>query len=274
MRPQFPGMDPWLELPTLWPDLHSRLITSIADELSPRLAPRYFVGVGTRTTVVAELDIDRIYQPDVTIHHAQRRSESGGSGVAVLESPAVMPVEVVIPVGEEVEETFIAIQELPGRKLVAVIEVLSPTNKKTADGRREYLKKRDDLIKSRVSLVEIDLLRGGAPMPIKSPPPQTDYRILICRAGRAKSADLYVFSCRSPIPPITIPLLPGDAEPTLDLNKVLHALIERARYDLVIDYSQPPQPPLRPEDEPWAAEIIKRATDQSPESTAGKGTES
>ena len=31
---------------------------------------------------------------------------------------------------------------------------------------------------------------------------------------------------------IPIPLLPGDAEPTLDLNAVLHALIERARYDL------------------------------------------
>ena len=41
----------------------------------------------------------------------------------------------VIPVGEEVEETFLAIQELPGRKLVTVIEVLSPTNKKTADAR-------------------------------------------------------------------------------------------------------------------------------------------
>jgi hypothetical protein len=274
MRPQFPGMDPWLEQPTLWPDVHSGLINSIRDTLAPLLAPRYFVGVGTRTTVVAELEIDRIYQPDVTIHYAQRRGESGGSGVAVLEPPTVMPVEVVIPVGEEVEETFIAIQELPGRKLVAVIELLSPTNKKTTDGRREYLKNRDDLIKSRVSLVEIDLLRSGAPMPIKSPPPQTDYRILICRAGRAKSAELYAFSCRSPIPPITIPLLPGDAEPTLDLNAVLHSLIERARYDLIIDYGQPPQPPLRSEDEPWAAEIIKRGTDQSPESTAGKGTES
>ena len=24
MRPQFPGMDPWLEHPTLWPDVHSQ----------------------------------------------------------------------------------------------------------------------------------------------------------------------------------------------------------------------------------------------------------
>ena len=155
-----------------------------------------------------------------------------------------------------------------------MIEVLSPTNKKTVDGRRDYLKKRDDLIKTRVSLVEIDLLRGGAPMPVKSPPPQTDYRILICRAGRSKSAELYAFSCKSPIPPIAIPLLPGDAEPTLDLNAVLHALIDRARYDLVIDYDRPPQPPFSPEDEPWAAAIIARGIRSvTPESTAGKGTD-
>ncbi len=271
MRPPFPGMDPWLEHPTLWPDVHSRLITSMADELAPRLAPRYFVGVETRMTLVTNLDIDRIYQPDVTIHSAQRGGEPSGPGVAVLDPPEVKPLEVVVPVGEEIEETFVAIQELPGRRLVAVIEVLSPTNKKTAEGRTDYLKKRDDLIKTRVSLVEIDLLRGGAPMPVKAPPPQTDYRILICRAGRAKSAELYAFSWKTPIPPIAIPLLPGDAEPMLDVNAVLHALIERARYDLVIDYRQCPQPPLRPEDEPWAAAIIARASDQTPESTPGNG---
>jgi hypothetical protein len=271
MRPLFPGMNPWLEQPALWPDVHSRLITSMADELAPRLAPRYFVGVETRTTFVTDLDIDRIYQPDVTIQSAQRGGQLRGSGVAVLDPVAIQLLEVVIPVSEEIEETFVAIQELPGRKLVAVIDVLSPTNKKTAEGRKEYLKKRDDLIKTRVSLVEVDLLRGGAPMPVKSPPPQTDYRIIICRAGRSKSAELYSFSWMTPIPSIPIPLLPGDAEPMLELNAVLHALIDRARYDLVIDYQKPPLPPLRPEDEPWAAAVIARASDQSPESTSGKG---
>ncbi len=34
MRPQFPGMDPWLEHPDLWPDVHNSLITAIRDELS------------------------------------------------------------------------------------------------------------------------------------------------------------------------------------------------------------------------------------------------
>ena len=271
MKPQFPGVNPWLEHPTLWPDVHNRLINAVADDLAPRLAPRYFVGVGSRTTVVSDMDIDRIYQPDVTVHATVLVSPPRGTSVAVLDRPEVKPVLVAIPIGEEVEETFVAIQELPGRKLVAVIEVLSPTNKKTVDGRTDYLKKRADHIRSRVSLVEIDLLRGGAPMPLKAPPSPSDYRIVVCRAGRAKSAELYAFSCRVPIPQIPIPLLPGDAEPILDLNAVLHALIDRARYDLVVDYGQPPQPPLPDQEASWAAAIIARATDQNPDSTAGKG---
>ena len=48
MRPPFPGMDPWLEHPAIWPDVHNRLITAIADDLTPRLAPRYFVGIEQR----------------------------------------------------------------------------------------------------------------------------------------------------------------------------------------------------------------------------------
>jgi hypothetical protein len=257
-------MDPWLEHPAFWPDVDSRLITSIADDLAPRIAPRYFVGVGTRTAVLTDRDIDQVYHPDVTNHSTQSRAQPQPAGVALLESPE-QSMPVVVPIGEEIEETFVAIQELPGRKLVTVVEVLSPTNKKASDGRADYLKKRNDRVRSRVSLVEIDLLRGGEPMPIEPPPPQTDYRVLICRAGRRKSAELIVFPWTTPIPPIPIPLLPGDAEPALDLSAVLHALIDRARYDLVVDYQRPPQPPLGRDNEALASTIIAQASNPRPD---------
>ncbi len=38
MRPPFPGMDPWLEHPAIWPDAQNSLITAIRDELAPRIA--------------------------------------------------------------------------------------------------------------------------------------------------------------------------------------------------------------------------------------------
>jgi hypothetical protein len=251
-------MDAWLESPTIWPDVHDRLITSIADELGARLRPRYFVGVESRTTVLTGLDIDRVYKPDVAIHATESRAAVRGAGVAVLQNPDVQTYSVSLPTSEVAEETFLQILELPGRRLVTVIEVLSPTNKKTSGARADYLKNREDLIRTSVSLVEIDLLRSGEPMPVRKPPPLSDYRILICRARRSRDAVLYAFPYTSPIPAVPIPLLPGDSEPVLDLNGVLHALIDRAGYDLIMDYAQPPDPPLRPGDETWAASIINQ----------------
>jgi len=58
--------------------------------------------------------------------------------------------------------------------------------------------------------------------------------------------------------------LPGDAEPNLELNEILHALYERAGYDLSIDYQQPPQPRLSKDDQLWAAAILARAVDSVP----------
>ena len=34
----FPGMDPYLEHPTLWPGVHNRLIIALADVLSPPMS--------------------------------------------------------------------------------------------------------------------------------------------------------------------------------------------------------------------------------------------
>ncbi len=256
MRAPFPGMDPWLEGPVLWADVHISLIQSIRDTLAPLLRPRYFVGVESRTTILAGVDVAQLYRLDVAIQATPSRAGVREANLAVLELPEVQTFTVSVLDDEEVEERFIRILELPSRKLVTVIEVLSPTNKNTADGRADYLKKRSDLRRARVNLVEIDLLRDGEPMPVMPAPPSSDYRILVCRAHSRGNSVLTTFPYTSPIPPIPIPLLPGDDEPLLGLNGVLHALIERAQYDLVVDYSQPPDPPLRPADEPWAAAIV------------------
>jgi hypothetical protein len=64
---------------------------------------------------------------------------------------------------------------------------------------------------------------------------------------------LFTFSLRQLIPAVLVPLLPGRDEPALDLNAVLHALYERARYDLRLDYARPAVPPLVDDDAAWAA---------------------
>jgi Protein of unknown function (DUF4058) len=222
MRPPFPGMDPWLEHPDFWPDLHNSLITAMRDVLNRQVVPRYVVRVESRTTVLSGLDVDLVYRPDLAVRAADLSSPARPTGVAVIERTQVEPYQVLVPIEQdEIEETFLTIQELPGRRLVTVIEVLPPTNKKTKNARREYLERRHSLIRAGVNFVEIDLLRSGEPMPVRNAPPRSDYRILICRPRKSRNADLYGFSYRSAIPDVPIPLLPADAEPVLQLNEVL-----------------------------------------------------
>jgi hypothetical protein len=182
---------------------------------------------------------------------AERLIESPSSaGVGVLE------LDVEVPVTDLVEEWYLEIHETATGKVVTVIEVLSPTNKSRLAGRKQYRRKRNRILDTRTSLVEIDLLRAGDPMPVTTRRPvQSDYRILVSRGAARPRAKLYAFGVRQAIPMVPIPLLPRDTEPMLDLNTVVHAVYERARFDLRLNYSQDPVPPLGEDDAAWAREI-------------------
>jgi hypothetical protein len=65
---------------------------------------------------------------------------------------------------------------------------------------------------------------------------------------------------RQPIPAFELPLLPGDNEPLVELNAILHKLYTHARFDLLLDYGQPPVPPLAGPDAEWARGVIRQAT--------------
>ena len=95
-----------------------------------------------------------------------------------------------------------------------------------------------------MNLVEIDLLRSGQRMPLSDAPPPSDYRILVFRPRPFRIAEVYGFSYKDPIPPIPIPLLPREAEPSLDLNSILHAL-HRAG-GLRSEHRLPPTAPSAP----------------------------
>ena len=260
MRFPFPGMDPWLELPTLWLDVHNSLITAIRDDLASRVAPKYHVGV-EQHTYLSVLDARSfIGRPDIVISRTKSGKRGGRAAVsahATVTGTHVLKLDVEVPIRDRVEEWYLEIRIAETGKLVTVIEVLSPTNKSAGPGRRKYLRKRTKILDSRTSFVEIDLLRGGKRMPLSSPETvEGDYRILVSSGRTRPRAELYVFDVRQPIPAIPIPLLAKDPEPSLDLNAVLHALYERARFDLVLDYSKSPTPPLREKDAAWASEIV------------------
>ena len=48
MHIPFPGMNPYLEQPGLWPQVHHRLIVAMADAITPQMAPNYRVSIEER----------------------------------------------------------------------------------------------------------------------------------------------------------------------------------------------------------------------------------
>jgi hypothetical protein len=170
-----------------------------------------------------------------------------------------------LPAAEEVEIGHLAVyavdEPTKERWLVTVIEVLSPVNKMSKGGRQKYLEKRGELLGNRTSLVEIDLLRAGEPLPMRGDAPRSDYRVVVARGWQRPRAYVYPCNLRDPLPDFPLPLQRSDAEPLIPLNATLHDLCARARYDLELDYNLAPKPPLRAEDAEWARQLVAMAQD-------------
>lgn len=255
MPSPFPGMDPYLERRNVWPDVHSALIVATRDALAPQVATAYYVAIEERTYIVALDGAEFIGRPDVAIVTAPAEAQPvGEAGTATAVTS--MAQTVVLPLFEEVRERYLEIRAAQTHAVVTVIEVLSPSNKASGEGREAYEEKRRQVLSTLTNLVEIDLLRGGQPMEMQ-PPPQGDYRILVRAGWERPHARLYVCSVRQAIPEVPVPLRRGEQEARVHLGRLLADIYDRARYDLRIDYRQPPEPPLSPPDAAWADELLK-----------------
>ena len=84
MPSPFPGMDPYLEHPALWPDVHQRLIVALADALGPPLRPRYRVAVDERVYVRSSSAGPTCLSSALVRRTAQRRVRPSLSSSPVL----------------------------------------------------------------------------------------------------------------------------------------------------------------------------------------------
>lgn len=258
MQSPFPGMDPFIECQE-WEDFHSRFNTLLADLLAPQIEPDYIVRVERRVYVESQgTSPASLRQVDVAIVDRRPGLPSGQSAATV---PTLIATECMLPMPEEVRETYLVIRERTSMRVVTVIELLSPRNKREgAVGRSEYLKKRNELLASDAHLVEIDLLRGGADLPVIGGLPPGDFHVCVSRAQRRPRAELYSWSLSDPLPTIPIPLKLGDADTMLDLQQAFSVVYQRARYDLSIDYHQLLAPKLTDADRVWVDNLVNRPT--------------
>lgn len=257
MPSPFPGMNPYLEHRHLWADFHDRLVVEMGTVLVRQVRPNYVVKIEEFVylhDVEAERgERERIGRPDVGV--IADRPPAPGGAVAVLEAPAVGAVP---PEVELVRISYLEVRDREDRSLVTAIELLSPSNKTAGDDRTQHVLKCRRLLASPANLVEIDLLRGGERMPWVGVPP-CDYLIAVSRAHERPRVGFWPTRLRDRLPVIPVPLRPGQPEPTLDLQALLHKVYDDAGYEDHI-YRRPPEPRLPPPDDTWAADIARAAT--------------
>ncbi len=261
MPSPLPGMDPYLEHPSAWPNVHHRLITAIADDLAPKILPKYQILVEERIYQVEREDSILIGAPDVTVQSLRKftndqQSSSPITHAMAIAEPISEPIAITLTIPDTIKQGYLEVREIATGEVVTVIEVLSPVNKRKGKGRIDYENKRSMIFNSTSHLVEIDLLRQGQPMTIDQEPIPFDYRILVSPQEKRPQADLYAFNLPDRIPTFPLPLRGDDLTPTINLRSLLDGIYDRSGYGFVIDYNQEPIPSLPKEDLKWMHDYL------------------
>jgi len=246
MPSPFPGMDPYLEGSFSSP-VHHSLAEEILRQLAPRLRPRY-VALPEERFVVEIQDVRSDVYPDGAI--APTEVAEVGAERRPLRLSTIIPSPVPL--------VTVEIRSTAGRRLVCAIEILSPANK-SGDGRREYLTKRQKILRSSAHLIEIDLLRRGARVPMQQALPAAPYFVFVSRADDRPMVDVWPIALGDSLPAVPVPLLAGDPDLALDLQQAFDNVYDLRGFDLLLDYRQPPEVPFSPEDEEWARSILGAA---------------
>lgn len=267
MASPFPGMDPYLEGRAVWSGFHYRLANEIADRLTADIGPKYYADVEVHS-VVEEVLLSRprrsVY-PDVAVVEP-----AGGSAVPIAVPDVPVDPAPLRRLAIEGQSRLRAVQIFLTEtdELVTVIEILSPYNKR-ANGLVDYRRKRREILRSSVHLLELDLLRGGERpgREVQEPPLPEEYVLLLSRAHLPQRvSEIWPVALNQRLPRLPVPLLSPDPDVALDLNEAVKSVYARAGYAWRIDYSQPlPPPPLRPEMAAWLQQIVSPQTENPDE---------
>ncbi len=258
MPSPFPGMDPWLESPAIFPDLHHRLIAYLGEALNEVLPKPYYSTIANRIYVESS---DRLIEPDVSIFGAPPNGPTDlRNGVALGAKPIVVHAP-----RTRVTEWYLEIHSAPdGSRLVTTVEVLSRANKREGSkGRRLYRKKQRELMKGRVNTVEIDLLRFGSHTTIVPHWRSVraigsfDYHICIHRPSRHDDYEVYPIRLPERMPQIALPLLKDSSDVGVDLQPLFDRCYDSALFSRRIQYAETCSPRLTPDQQTWAESILR-----------------
>jgi hypothetical protein len=223
MSSPLPGMDPYLEDEKRWPAFQPLLVQSLYQMLLPGLLDRYRARVGER----------------------QYSSEQ-----ALFTSI----------VREEHKEAFIEVRQRSDGRLITLLEVVSPGNKITAEGRRLYVERRAEVKKMNAHVVEIDLILQGPSLMdcSKDPaPPTWDYAAVVTRWTHPDRCEIYSATLSKRLPRFRVPLASDDRDTVLDLQAAVVRAYDHGDFRKTIDYTRDPATRLSDENRRWLNDRLK-----------------
>lgn len=243
MTHPFPGMDPYIETSRNWPDFHSDLAGEIRAALNTQIQPAYYATTIVYTTYdvveITQSSKRRSISPDVSIWQTERKT--GGINAAALIDPA--PVQSQVKMEVPIRIANVEVRKAESDTLITAIEILSPVNKRPGPDRDSYLRKRRELLRSEVHVIEIDLLRAGERSPLEIAPPDAPYYISLAHNDYRPTIDVWPVQLNERLPVIPIPLAYPDPYVPLDLSAIVQRVYERGAYGTRLDYTQPVPPP-------------------------------
>jgi hypothetical protein len=247
LKSPFPGMDPYLEQPSEWPSLHLNLLAAFLNVIAAALPDGFYVRVDQRVYMTSPGDEDRdAIEPDVYVaKEAQAVYAPAITQPVLVDRPDLDPL---------IHDRFLEIRDTRSRKVITIIELLSPFNKRSqAQGFQAFRRKRTRVMASACNWIEIDLLRAGLrPREVEG---RSDYYALLKRGDRLGPYEVWFFNLRQPMPTIAVPLIEPHADIPLDLQRIFEDVYTRTRYANSVDYTARLSD-LPPQDQSWANEQI------------------
>ncbi len=244
-----PYINSWLQTPSDadglsgWGAFHAAHVVTMAEVLQEALPPHY-VAFAEQSIQLTEWgwNMGQIRRPDVTVLQTNPPSEPANSQNSPMPT-MVFDLEDLEPFTEPMKRVVVR-EFREGRigKPVTAIELLSPTNKPPKSDFHLYQRKRQEIILSGVSLVEIDYLHETPPILPQIPqyPHQANsypYYVLVTDVRPIqprKTVNVFAFGVDDPIPQIPVPLM-GEEWVMFDLAKAYHLTLQRGAWLRLVD---------------------------------------
>lgn len=239
-----------------WADFHGPHITDLYRHINGKLLPIGYSAHVERSMQIRRWD-DAPTRPRSDIIIRDRDPQRGRQfAPSALAEPARSTVADFVLMAEDGEKPYRAIgiyrgERTPDNKPIAWLEILSPSNKRPGQDRRDYIAKRQKLLEEGVVFVEVDYLHEY---------PTTFHTLLdYTRADERDKArpyhivtldprpDMWVgpavnngFNVDDPIPDATIALLEDD-QITIEFGQVYQKSFEDSYYgEQFVDYAALP----------------------------------